>query len=1060
MKKWVLSTVVIWLMSFVYGVAQTQQSVMPRDKQNVMNLKRMDTATKKEYPKFINLGKDFILKSIQKNITNIPDDQAEVFAFTVFNLNYRTRGVVNFVTNDISSMRMLKDYGGSDGDYAMCAGTMVGDEYWGYLYRIYGGGSMYVSVGLGKLDLETGLFELMFNYNELGFETLLADMTYDPYTDKIYAIGRVSDEDLSSSIIYEIDIKEDGTGFPEYKGLVDKYLFTLSADNGYLYGIANQDNSDPENTTACLYKMDISKIDAGTEEIEYEKIGSGFGKAISYSQTMEFDHTTHKLWWAGEGFYSGEWFGEVDINTGRLINEQSIPGQAQLVAMAIPYQKVADNAPSFVRNLKVISGEKGIQTANLTWSNPTKNYQLQPLSELQGVKIYRDGELKATLTNGETSWEEKNIPSGIHTYRVQTYNQAGDGLYKERTLFIGRDIPGRVEDLSLTAEGCKGTLTWKAPTVGKNGGWFDAATITYTIVRMPDNKTMKTGLKETTFEDTVDKLEGYYYIVTASNPEGDGEQAVSNIVSYGPALDVPFVSSLSTVEDFNRWQNVDANHDGNKWTYSSQTALYEYNGNAANDYLATPPLNMKKNTEYRIDYEYQTGGDKNCFERFEVVWGKSATPESMTNQASLYENLFNPMWKQGRSVIAIPNDDSYVVAFHCISDPNQWMLQIRDISIREYSSTDLSVIAFTGNELVNQNKPFVYRMKVVNEGKAKQENFKLQLIDSDTNGVLAEAQGTAIEPGDTIQMEVTWTPLEKGTFNVQGVIDLNGDTFPLDNISSQKIAVTVQDENADMWTSIGKKGEQGFASPFYVFYKYSQTQTIYYKDELNIKDKSKLVGIGYSYVGSSDCENMVDIPVQIYIQNTDADALEDGFLPDAGFTLVYEGTIDVNGEENEQFDIDCMFDQAFEYTGKNICVKAVRPLQPLAEGNPYWEIFEDPDHPLRARSYRRDQAYEEGVTDPGKVGVCDVIPYTRLAYRDGETGIQHQTSFKLHAIQQGDKVSLSNLCDEVKLLDVAGVEYYHGNNVTEIPVSGLQNGIYLISARYGDTHAVIKLVIK
>ena len=73
---------------------------------------------------------------------------------------------------------------------------------------------------------------------------------------------------------------------------------------------------------------------------------------------------------------------------------------------------------------------------------------------------------------------------------------------------------------------------------------------------------------------------------------------------------------------------------------------------------------------------------------------------------------------------------------------------------------------------------------------------------------------------------------------------------------------------------------------------------------------------------------------------------------------------------------------------------------------------------------------------------------------------QHQTSFKLHAIQQGDKVSLSNPCDEVNLLNVAGVEYYHGNNVTEIPVSGLQNGIYLISARYGDTHAVIKLVIK
>ena len=519
MKKWVLSTVVIWLMSFAYGVAQTQKSVMPRSKQDVTKMKRMDKTSQKKYPRFINLGKDFITKPMQKSITNIADDQAEIFAFTVYNLSFRTRGWINFVTNDISSMRMLKDYGYSDTNYALCAGTMVRDEYWGYLYTVYGGGSMYEPVGLGKMDMETGEFELMFNYYELGFETLLADMTYDTGTNKIYAVGMVSEGDMTSSILYEIDIN--GTGFPEVKGIVGKHFFTLSAHNGYLYGIANADNSDPENTDSYLYKIDISKIDSSAEEIEYEQVGFGFGRVISYSQTMEFDHTNHKLWWTGQGLNSSSWFGEVDIKTGRLISEQSIPGDAQIVAMGIPYQKVADEAPSYVRDLKIIRGDNGTQTASMVWVNPTKNYQLQPLSELKGIKIYRDGELKATLTNGETAWEEKDIPSGVHTYKVQTYNQAGDGLYKERTLFIGRDIPGRVEELWLTAEDLKGTLTWKAPTAGKNGGWFDAATVTYTIVRMPDNKIMKTGLKETTFEDTVDKLEGYSYIVTASNPEGE-----------------------------------------------------------------------------------------------------------------------------------------------------------------------------------------------------------------------------------------------------------------------------------------------------------------------------------------------------------------------------------------------------------------------------------------------------------------------------------------------------------------------------------------------------------
>ena len=251
-------------------------------------------------------------------------------------------------------------------------------------------------------------------------------------------------------------------------------------------------------------------------------------------------------------------------------------------------------------------------SAQLSWTTPSVSYLDAKLSALTGTKVYRNDQLVYTsteTTQGKSvAWTDRPSTDGYYIYKVVPYNAAGDGVYKEFTAYVGEDLPGAPQNVTLTTHGGNAEITWAAPAEGKHGGYFDNASVKYNVVRMPDNKVVVEGTTSLRATDAVSVKKGYSYVVTAVNKKGVGASATSKTMSFGPEDSVPFTSPLTTQDDFDRWVTADKNNDGNTWTFykPTQTTTYDRCDQNADDWLYTPALKFEKCKTYQVRYTYSS----------------------------------------------------------------------------------------------------------------------------------------------------------------------------------------------------------------------------------------------------------------------------------------------------------------------------------------------------------------------------------------------------------------------------------------------------------------------
>lgn len=251
-------------------------------------------------------------------------------------------------------------------------------------------------------------------------------------------------------------------------------------------------------------------------------------------------------------------------------------------------------------------------SAQLSWTTPSVSYLDAKLSALTGTKVYRNDQLVYTsteTTQGKSvAWTDRPSTDGYYIYKVVPYNAAGDGVYKEFAAYVGEDLPGAPQNVTLTTHGGNAEITWAAPAEGKHGGYFDNASVKYNVVRMPDNKVVVEGTTSLRATDAVSVKKGYSYVVTAVNKKGVGASATSKTMSFGPEDSVPFTSPLTTQDDFDRWVTADKNNDGNTWTFykPTQTTTYDRCDQNADDWLYTPALKFEKCKTYQMRYTYSS----------------------------------------------------------------------------------------------------------------------------------------------------------------------------------------------------------------------------------------------------------------------------------------------------------------------------------------------------------------------------------------------------------------------------------------------------------------------
>ena len=507
-----------------------------------------------------------------------------------------------------------------------------------------------VATDLVAYNVFNGKLERIGKWNPEQTDLKPSDMTYDIKNDKVYAVAFHD----SRSGIYEVNLEtagfsllcelKDASGNPFTGG-------TLAADaKGQLYTIASDGG---------LYS--INK-ETGNVKLLFQ---TGLQQMMQ-NQTMEFDHTTGKLYWASNTQThplgsENQWLQEIDLSDPDNIKIKEIGNvgiMSRFVAMHIPY---AENlaAPAAPSDVKSVAGENGAMSATISWKNPTTAFGGGEIGTLYGVVVKRDGQTVKFIENPvpgkEMSFTDITVPEkGHYRYDVQAVNGEGDGAKGTAFQFVGADRPGEVSNITgVTGDDMMSlTLKWDAPKEGFYFGSFDPSTVKYTVKRN-DGRVVAENITETSVVDnTFRRLMAYTYTVSAINDEGESSVESGSFI-LGPALELPIEQSFENeAEVRNLWNVIDANNDTFTWMFGTTLgqavfgdfeSAAEYitspslgNSESADEWLISPPFKMEAGKEYEFTVSGRSyssvDGMQLSDEILDIHFGRQNTLDAMTEK--------------------------------------------------------------------------------------------------------------------------------------------------------------------------------------------------------------------------------------------------------------------------------------------------------------------------------------------------------------------------------------------------------------------------------------------
>lgn len=192
---------------------------------------------------------------------------------------------------------------------------------------------------------------------------------------------------------------------------------------------------------------------------------------------------------------------------------------------------------------------------------------------------------------------------------------------------VGVDQPMPAENVSLRVDGGEATLSWTAPTAGKNGGYV--GNLTYrverndgVVVAEATTETSLTGLQKGKYSLTE-------YKVTAANESGAASAATSNSVILGDALAMPFKESFDGGQCQHTW-NVGAAWD--TFTAGNDPKTQDADGTSGLISFCCYSTNVAKGTVSTIVSPAIAVGGQQAYFNFSVYHysGTFATEDSLT----------------------------------------------------------------------------------------------------------------------------------------------------------------------------------------------------------------------------------------------------------------------------------------------------------------------------------------------------------------------------------------------------------------------------------------------
>lgn len=415
-----------------------------------------------------------------------------------------------------------------------------------------------------------------------------------------------------------------------------------------------------------------------------------------YSQSMMYDNRTGLFLWAAQSEADGSCLYCVDPATAETEVVKKFSRQEQFTCLYTTEEGALDGAPAKPEDLRFVFDADGSLSGHIAFDVPDTTYDGQPLTTGATLAVWLDGEslLASEAKSGERVSVPVSLTEGNHYAAVTLRNAAGWSPVASVRQYAGYDTPLPVTDATFTHEDDgHNAVTWTAPAGGVNGGYVDASSLRYDVVRMPDSVTVASGLAETAFtEPTPKAMHNYSYRVTAVHNGHRSAYAETGKIACGDAFTTPYCQtfdSQQTVDDY--ITIVDNDSDNATWRYQEYGNIMRYDlyNESADDWLITPAVSLDGGKQYVCTLNLKTFS-KGYPEYFEILLGTDLNDLSSFRSVSKADGI---ELYDTYSDYSVPFNTGaagkYYLAVRYLGEKskNSTMLLLKSISIDEIAST-------------------------------------------------------------------------------------------------------------------------------------------------------------------------------------------------------------------------------------------------------------------------------------------------------------------------------------------------------------------------------------
>lgn len=945
-------------------------------------------------------------------------------------------GLVSFPFTEGARFSLVKYFG--DANHDVTAGAYAERYYYAELTQTDLTTQKMIPVELIRYDIEKDVTESVGELS--GYTSHINDMSYDYSTKTMYAISVLND---AYTQLFTIDLN---TAESKLVADLDRRFFTLACTyEGQLYGIS--------------FEGDFCKIDKTNGNVT---VVGATGWHPTYYQSMEFDHSDETLYWAANlmgGTDFDDCIATVDINTGAAQKVAAVGNSPQIAGLYVPFAASEKGTPSAVSDFECVPGANGATTVALYWMNPTQTFDGKVLSSLTDIKVYRDRELIKTFENPEIGEEMSytddlgDVKGGYHFYSVVASNSVGEGAEEKVRIFVGRDIPADITTLTLQHDGYdKAVISWNQPELGPNGGYVDASSLSYKVVRKPDGRVIADGLKQTTVSDeNISPVSQYSYSVVASNADGESNAVETETRVFGPAYSMPVTFDFTAFDADNSWTVMDANKDGYAWMWTKVSSGDRVMGHQASstavsdDWLISYYMPFEKDATYRAEMELHAySADKLEFALLDEMY--TVKPAQVLDTVTIKGNRD----KQRIGVVFKAESDGYKnLGIHALSPMRADWLEVFNLSVKKAEKSNLAAVSISGPEKPMAKKESVYTVRVENRGTDKAYAYRVTLVDKNGEELNHKDVAVTLNSGEYADVEVAWTPQVADTTAICGVVRTWPDDEYADDNTTDYMTVIVREAFDGDVVGIGlESSSTASSSPFDLSNQYAAALNIYSADEIGENKDMLIQKLAWPYDALYQYSDVETIPVRIYLANTDLTNTKDGWIPEEQLTLVYDGITSI--AQKSTGDLTIALDEPFKYeAGKNLAVLTAVNCDTYC---PYVS-FRQYNSPLEGNAaYEWGSYYAKQWFDFTQVGHQDY--YSRCA-----SIMIYMTEDTPNGITSANTAAVAGTAYTVS--DVAGRVVATGvfSEQGTVNTSGLQRGVYVVSYKVDGKRYAMKISV-